>query len=203
MKQTLVFVSSSLAVVLGFGVFAGCGGTVRYHAHAGRATAADAGGDDRGGPFVGHDNAHAPQRKFRGAAVGNYNKGYVDGVSAAAFFNKGQPLTDQQVDRLIEIGRRQGDPTGLLALEGYPDGYRTGAKHANNPCAKQMTPEQVAHVRKAQGLPPVAEAKDDIARVDNAHASSRHSEKQQRRDAQREKRKRGALGRESAEAAAR
>ena len=93
------------------------------------------------------------QRNLRGPAVGNFNKGYVDGVQAAAFFNKGRPLTDQQVNNLIEIGRRQGDKTGLLALDGYPDGYRAGAEHASNPYSKQMTAEQTAQVRKAQGLP--------------------------------------------------
>src|SRR5687767_14911028 len=187
MKQALGFVSSSLAIVLGFGVVAGCGGTVRYHAHAGRTTAAD-----DGGGFSRHDEVHAPPRKLRGAAVAHYNKGYVDGVSAAAFFNKGQPLTDKQVDRIIEIGRRQGDPTGLLALDGYPDGYRTGAKHANNPYGKQMTPEQVAQVRKAQGLPAVGdESKDDrkLAR-ENAVASARESEeKKQRKESRSEDRK--------------
>ena len=200
MKPALAFVSSSLAVVLGFGVVAGCGGTVRYHAHAGRATAADTDGS-----FT-HHEMHAPPRKFRGAAVGNYNKGYVDGVNAAAFFNKGQPLTDKQVDRLIDIGRRQGDPTGLLALDGYPDGYRTGAKHATNPYAKQMTPEQVAQVRKAQGLPPAAdESKDDRkGSRENAVASARESEKKQRKESRSEDRKhRRGDGRENAEASAR
>ena len=201
MKQALAFVSSSLAVVLGFGVVAGCGGTVRYHAHAGRPTAAA----DAGGGFARRDEVHAPPRKLRGPAVANYNKGYVDGVSAAAFFNKGQPLTDKQVDRIIEIGRRQGDPTGLLALEGYADGYRTGAKHANNPYAKQMTPEQVAQVRKAQGLPPVAEeSKDDrTAARENAVASARDSEKKQRKESRSEDRKHRRGDGKDAEASAR
>ena len=195
MKHNLLIVS---CLSLGLGAAAGCGGKMTTHAHAGRAPQQQSQG---GSSFsFGREDS---QPRLKGAAVGNYNKGYVDGANASAFFNKGRPLTDEQVNRLIEIGRRQGDPTGLLALEGYPDGYRTGAKHASNPYAKQMTPEQVAQVRKAQGLPPVAETKDDAAHVDNAHASSRHSEKQQRRDARREERKQGAAGRENAEASAR
>ena len=159
MKHTLLFVS---CLSLGLGAAAGCGGKVTTHAYAGRAPQQQ--GDEYASGFA-RDDA---QPRFRGAAVGNYNKGYVDGVNASSFFNKGQPLSDQQVDRLVEIGRRQGDPTGLLALEGYPDGYRAGAKHARNPYEKKMTPEQVAQVRKAQGLPPLPE--------NNAVASARGSE---------------------------
>ena len=144
-KRTLSFVSC-LSLALGA---AGCGGKATYHARAGTASS----------PAGESAFARPAEPRLKGAAVANYNKGYVDGVNASSFFNKGQPLSDQQVDRLIEIGRRQGDPTGLLALEGYPEGYRTGAKHARNPYEKKMTPEQVAQVRKAQGLPPLPEAK--------------------------------------------
>jgi len=115
-------------------------------------------------------------------------------VVAAGFFNKGQPMTDDQVDRLIEIGRRQGDPTGLLALNGYPDGYRAGAKHAHNPYEKQMTPEQVATVRKAQGLPvETAQAKPEPKKADTTQASA---EKKQKKDSRKP-------GKNTAEASAR
>jgi hypothetical protein len=159
MKRTLLLVS---CLSLGLGA-AGCGGKVQTHASAGTQSA------------VGGQSAFdRAEPRLKGPAVGNYNKGYVDGVQASAFFNKGQPLTDQQVDRLIEIGRRQGDPTGLLALEGYPDGYRAGAKHGRNPYEKKMTPEQVAQVRKAQGLPPLP--------ANNAVASARTDDKTQAKD---------------------
>jgi hypothetical protein len=195
MKHTLLVVS---CLSLGLGAAAGCGGKVQTHAHAGRAPQQSSLGDDCVGGF-----AHsAPQPKLRGAALGNYNKGYVDGVNASAFFNKGQPLTDQQVDRLIEIGRRQGDPTGLLALNGYPEGYRAGAKHSANPYEKQMTPEQVAQVRKARGLPPLpAETKPDVSkRANETHASAKQAEKKQRREERKEQRK---ARKEQAEASAR
>ena len=178
MERKFAFVSSSLAFVLGVASVAGCGGAARHHAYAARPTA-DSGYDGCTSDVAHHDASHAPQRTLRGDAVGSYNKGYVDGVGAAAFFNNGRPLTDEQVDRLIEIGRRQGDPTGPLALEGYADGYRTGAKHLNNPYRKQMTSEQVAQVRKAQGLPPIAEPRSEDhrhSRTDgsgNAEASAR------------------------------
>jgi hypothetical protein len=143
MKQS-VWVVSCLS--LGLGALAGC----TYSTSNSRGAAGREYGASNG---FASDSGYVAQPRLRGAAVGNFNKGYVDGINAAAFFNKGQPLTDDQVDRLIEIGRRQGDPTGLLALQGYPEGYRTGAKHTHNPYQKEMTPEQVAHVNKALGLP--------------------------------------------------
>jgi hypothetical protein len=181
MKRTLLFVS---CLSLGLGA-AGCGGKAEYHASAGNQSAAS-----RESAF---DRPAEP--RLKGAAVGNYNKGYVDGVQASAFFNKGQPLTDQQVDRLIEIGRRQGDPTGLLALEGYPDGYRTGAKHARNPYEKKMTPEQVAQVRKAQGLPP--------APATDAVASSRDDDKKAVKEAKEDRKAKRKAQKQQAEASAR
>ena len=198
MKHTLLVVS---CLSLGLGAVVGCGGKVQYHAHAGRAPHHRTGPGHECVGGLARDDA-AAQPRLRGAAVGNYNKGYVDGVNAAAFFNKGQPLTDQQVDRLIDIGRRQGDPTGLLALNGYPDGYRAGAKHAGNPYDKQMTAEQVAQVSKARGLPPEpAQAKPDPARrATEAHASASNGEKKQRREERKEARK---ARKESAEASAR
>jgi hypothetical protein len=149
MKHTLLFVS---CLSLGLAA-AGCGssGEGGFRIQSGPQARAARPNDCLSG-FVREDlERSAAKPKFRGAAVGNYNKGYVDGANAAAFFNKGRPMTDEQVNRLIEIGRRQGDPTGLLGLPGYPDGYRTGAKHATNPYSGQMTSEQVAQVRKAQG----------------------------------------------------
>jgi hypothetical protein len=157
MKHTLLFVS---CLSLSLSVAAGCGSTggptSSVHSGSTFAHGKSANGDCLSGYARGDDpdNASAPRATLRGAAVGNYNKGYVDGVSAAAFFNKGRPMTDEQVGRLIAIGRRQGDPTGLLGLSGYPDGYRAGAMHSSNPYAKQMTGDQVAQVRKARGLPP-------------------------------------------------
>ena len=191
MKHTLLVVS---CLSLGLGAAAGCGGKVQTHAYAGRAPQHESQSDGDFG-FA----RESSQPRLRGTAVGNYNKGYVDGVQASAFFNKGQPLTDQQVDRLIEIGRRQGDPTGLLALNGYPDGYRAGAKHGNNPYEKQMTGEQVAQVRKARGLPPLAEP-EPSKRAEEAHASAKKAEKKQQRDERKESRK---GKKESAEASAR
>ena len=190
MKRCLLFV---LCLSLGFAAV-GCGGNVRYHASAGRHHAGSA---PHSSGAVGHSAAAEP--RLKGAAVGNYNKGYVDGVNASAFFNKGQPLTDQQVDRLIEIGRRQGDPTGLLALEGYPEGYRAGARHVRNPYEKKMTPEQVAQVRKARGLPPLPE--------NNAVASSPQAEKkaskEDRREAREDRKAKRKQQKERAEASAR
>jgi hypothetical protein len=182
MKRTLLIVS---CLSLGLGAAAGCGGKVTTHAHAGRAPQQSH--SDSAFSF-GRDDS---QPRLKGAAVGNYNKGYVDGVNASAFFNKGRPLTDEQVNRLIEIGRRQGDPTGLLALNGYPDGYRAGAKHSNNPYEKQMSGEQVAQVRKARGLPPETDnAKPDAAkRAEEKHASAAKEEKKQRREERKEGRK--------------
>ena len=181
MKRTLLFMS---CLSLGLGA-AGCGGKTTYHAHAGSSSAASR-----------ESSMERPEPRLKGAAVGNYNKGYVDGANASAFFNKGQPLTDQQVDRLIEIGRRQGDPTGLLALEGYPDGYRAGARHGRNPYEKKMTPEQVAQVRKAQGLPPLP--------ANNAVASARGDEKKATNDNARDDRKaRRKKEKQQAEASAR
>ena len=191
MKRTLLVVS---CLSLGLGAAAGCGGKVTTHTYAGRAPQQHSDGYDGG--FA----RESSEPRLRGAAVGNYNKGYVDGVQASAFFNKGQPLSDQQVDRLIEIGRRQGDPTGLLALNGYPEGYRAGAKHAGNPYEKQMTGEQVAAVRKARGLPPVAEPQakpEPSKRAEEAHAKA---EKKQRKEERKEARK---GKKESAEASAR
>ena len=193
MKHNLLIVS---CLSLGLGAAAGCGGKMTTHAHAGRAPQQQSQG---GSSFsFGREDS---QPRLKGAAVGNYNKGYVDGVNASAFFNKGRPLTDEQVNRLIEIGRRQGDPTGLLALNGYPEGYRAGAKHANNPYEKQMTGEQVAHVRKARGLPPEPAAKPDAAkRAEETHASASKEEKKQRREERKEARK---SKKDSAEASAR
>jgi hypothetical protein len=186
MKHTLLFVSC-LSLGLGAGA-AGCAGS---HSSSGASSSAF---NNQNSGFARNDGSGVAQPKLKGAAVGNYNKGYVDGVNASAFFNKGQPLTDQQVDRLIEIGRRQGDPTGLLALPGYTDGYRSGAEHARNPYEKQMSPEQVAQVRKAQGLPPApAQVTQPAPKRDDAQASAKKAEK---------KSKRG-NGKESAEASAR
>lgn len=196
MKHTLLVVS---CLSLGLGAAAGCGGKVQSHAYAGRAPQSSM-GDDCVGGFARDDAPSQP--RLRGAALANYNKGYVDGVNASAFFNKGQPLTDQQVDRLIEIGRRQGDPTGNLALSGYPEGYRAGARHSGNPYEKQMTPEQVAQVRKARGLPPEpAQVKPDPSkRAGETHASNSAADRKQRREDRREARK---AKKESAEASAR
>ena len=155
MRSFLLVSCLSLAAV------AGCGTTQQQG--AGPQRFADSQNDQCISGFARDTSSESSHKRLRGAAVGNFNKGYVDGVQAAAFFNKGRPLTDQQVNNLIQIGRRQGDPTGLLALEGYPDGYRAGAKHANNPYTKQMTPEQTAQVRKAQGLPAEEVAKRDTA----------------------------------------
>jgi hypothetical protein len=195
-KHTLLVVS---CLSLGLGAAAGCGGKVQTHAHAGRAPQSSM-GDDCVGGFARNDAASQP--RLRGPALANYNKGYVDGANASAFFNKGQPLTDQQVDRLIEIGRRQGDPTGLLALNGYPDGYRAGAKHSGNPYEKQMSAEQVAQVRKARGLPPEpVQVKPDVSkRANETHASNAGPDKKQRREDRKESRK---SKKESAEASAR
>jgi hypothetical protein len=190
MKHTLLAVS---CLSLGLAA-AGCG-----HSHAtGHASAVQSeteGG--AGGTSFSYGDSATVQPRLKGAAVGNYNKGYVDGVNASAFFNKGRPMTDDQVDRLIEIGRRQGDPTGLLALNGYPDGYRAGAKLAHNPYEKQMSPEQVAQVRKAQGLPvETAQAKPEVKRTDTAQASAGGAAKKQRKET-------GKSRKDSAEASAR
>lgn len=201
MKHTLMFVS---CLSLGLGAAAGCGGTTTYHAHAGPATY-DTSGGDCVSDFA-RDDAASSAPKLRGAAVGNYNKGYIDGVNASAFFNKGRPMTDEQVNRLIEIGRRQGDPTGLLAQNGYPEGYRAGAKHARNPYERQMSGEQVAQVRKAQGLPTEpAETKPITSKgASEAHASASQAETKQRREERKDARKkRQAAKKESAEASAR
>jgi hypothetical protein len=187
MKHTFLAVSC-----LSLGLAAGCG-----HSHAtGHASAVQSEPAGGGSSFTYGDGA-AAQPRLKGAAVGNYNKGYTDGVVAAGFFNKGRPMTDDQVDRLIEIGRRQGDPTGLLALNGYPDGYRAGAKLAHNPYEKQMSPEQVATVRKAQGLPvETAQAKSEVAKKDTAQASAGGAAKKQRKET-------GKSRKDSAEASAR
>jgi hypothetical protein len=140
-----------LASFLSLGVVAGCGGA--KHDAGPRRLEAQYHGDDCISSFA-RDTSQQPDKpRLRAAAVPNYNKGYVDGVHAAAFFNQGKPLGDEQAKKLIEISRRQGDPGGLLALEGYPDGYRAGARHAANPYAKQMTAEQTAQVGKSLGLP--------------------------------------------------
>jgi hypothetical protein len=184
MKHTLLVVS---CLTLGLG--AGAAGCTKTHSSGASSSAFN----NRNDGFA-RDDAQAAQPKLKGAAVGNYNKGYVDGVNASAFFNKGQPLSDQQVDRLVEIGRRQGDPTGLLALPGYTDGYRTGAKHAHNPYEKQMSTEQVAQVRKAQGLPPApAQVSQPAPKREDAQASVKKVDKKSKR----------ANGKESAEASAR
>jgi len=157
---------------LSFGLVAAAG--CSHSSSGGQSNAAAP--DNESASFAREDAGVATPR-LKGAAVGNYNHGYVDGVNASAFFNKGQPLTDEQVDRLIEIGRRQGDPTGLLAQNGYPDGYRAGAKHAHNPYEKQMTAEQVAQVRKAEGLPPEPV---QTAQPKDAQASASNTDKKQR-----------------------
>lgn len=194
MKRSLLVVS---CLSLGLGVAAGCGARVQHRASFGSHST------DNRASSTGGLSRTAAEPRLRGAAVGNYNKGFVDGVNASAFFNKGQPLTDAQVDRLIDIGRRQGDPTGLLALNGYPEGYRAGAKHGKNPYEKQMSPEQVAQVRKAQGLPPVAAPKVKEPSSVNAretHASAQKSEKKLRREEKKAKQK---VKKEQAEASAR
>jgi hypothetical protein len=175
MKHTFVVVS---CLSLGLGAAAGCGSHSHSGGHAGAVQSEPDGGAGR--TSFSYGDTSTVQPRLKGAAVGNYNKGYADGVVAAGFFNKGRPMTDDQVDRLIEIGRRQGDPTGLLALNGYPDGYRAGAKHAHNPYEKQMTPEQVATVRKAQGLPvETAQAKPEPKKADTTQASA---DKKQKKD---------------------
>ena len=68
-----------------------------------------------------------------------------------AFMHREISHADQAFDRPYNLSLYL--LTGLLALQGYPDGYRAGAKHAHNPYQKEMTPEQVAHVNKALGLP--------------------------------------------------
>jgi hypothetical protein len=191
MKHTLLVVS---CLSLGLGAV-GCGS----HSHSGgqaRAVQSEKDGGV-GETHFSYGETSSVQPRLKGAAVGNYNKGYTDGVVAAGFFNKGRPMTDDQVDRLIEIGRRQGDPTGLLALNGYPDGYRAGAKLAHNPYEKQMTPEQVATVRKAQGLPvETAQAKPEVTKKDTAQASAGGAAKKQRKES-------GKSRKDSAEASAR
>ena len=185
MKQTLLVVS---CLSLGLGAAAGCG--AKSHSRAGTSASYQS------SAFAREDAGSVAQPRLKGAAVGNYNKGYVDGVNASAFFNKGRPLTDEQVNRLIEIGHRQGDPTGLLALNGYPEGYRAGAKHAHNPYEKQLTPEQVAQVRRAQGLPvePV-QAKPEATKRTETASNSGADKKQAKKDRKSKK--------ESAEASAR
>lgn len=91
--------------------------------------------------------------RLRGAAVAHFNTGYLDGWAGADFFNRGRPLDDVQVDRMIEVGRRQGDPTGKLALDGYAEGYRAGAKRQRNPYYRRMTADQAARFRTMRGLP--------------------------------------------------
>jgi hypothetical protein len=175
MKHTLLVVS---CLSLGLGA-AGCG-----HSHSGgQASAVQSEPQGVGGTSFSYGDTSSVQPRLKGAAVGNYNKGYTDGVVAAGFFNKGRPMTDDQVDRLIEIGRRQGDPTGLLALNGYPEGYRAGAKLAHNPYEKQMTAEQVATVRKAQGLPvETAQAKPEAKKADTTQASASAVDRKQKKD---------------------
>ena len=182
MKHTVLMVS---CLSLGLGaIAAGC--STSSSSNGGFASS------QRGGAMSFSNDGDRPVApRLRGAAVGNFNKGYVDGVNASAFFNKGQPLSDQQVDRLIEIGRRQGDPTGLLALPGYADGYRTGAKHSHNPYENQMAPEQVAQVRKVQGLPEP---------VTNKPVVRAPEQKEARKDQRKPKAKQG---KDTAEAAAR
>ena len=176
MKHTLLVVS---CLSLGLGA-AGCS----HSQSGGHASAVQSDTQGGGGTSFSYGDSSSVQPRLKGAAVGNYNKGYADGVVAAGFFNKGRPMTDDQVDRLIEIGRRQGDPTGLLALNGYPDGYRAGAKLAHNPYEKQMTPEQVATVRKAQGLPvETAQAKSEpVKKTETAQASTSAADKKQKKE---------------------
>lgn len=203
MKHTLLVVS---CLSLGLAVAAGCAGATG-HAHAtvgGRQGAS--GHNECVSPLVFGDAGSASvQPRLVGAAVDHYNKGYVDGVGAAAFFNKGRPLTGEQVERLIEIGRRQGDPTGLLALDGYSEGYRAGAKHGHNPHAKRMTPEQVAQVNKARGLPvEPGEVKDGRAvEKHETHASAPRGQTLDRGEQRKAKKERRRAARETAEASVR
>ena len=96
---------------------------------------------------------HPHHHRLQGPALVNFNTGYLDGWAGAEVFNHGQPLDDAQVERLIEVGRRQGDPTGKLALVGYQEGYRAGARHEGNPYQRRMTHEQSARFRSIRGLP--------------------------------------------------
>lgn len=201
MKHTLLVVS---CLSLGLAVAAGCAGATG-HAHA-RVVRQGGAPDDCISPMA-QDTAGSAsvQPRLVGAAVDHYNKGYVDGVGAAAFFNKGRPLTGEQVERLIEIGRRQGDPTGLLALDGYSDGYRAGAKHGHNPHAKRMTPEQVAQVDKARGLPvEPSDVKDGRAvQKHETHASAPRGPTLDRGEQRKAKKERRRAARETAEASVR
>ena len=95
----------------------------------------------------------AHHARLHGPGIVNFNTGYADGWAAATFFNHGQPLADYQIDRLLDVGRRQGDPTGKLALPGYQEGYRAGARHYHNPYRNRLTAEQWARQREVQGLP--------------------------------------------------
>jgi hypothetical protein len=90
---------------------------------------------------------------MRGAAVMNYNTGYVDGWAGSDFFNHGRSMSDFQVDRMIALGQRQGDPTGKLALIGYQEGYRAGAKHEPNPFDRRMTVEQATRLGRLRAAP--------------------------------------------------
>jgi hypothetical protein len=97
---------------------------------------------------------HPHYQRLNGVAVVNYNTGYLDGWAGADFFNHGQPLNDSQVDRMIETGRRQGDPSGKLSLVGYQEGYRAGAQHERNPYQRRMNVEQAARFRTLTGAAP-------------------------------------------------
>ena len=97
---------------------------------------------------------HPHHQRLSGAAVVNFNTGYLDGWAGADFFNHGKPLADHQVDRMLETGRRQGDPTGKLSLVGYQEGYRAGAQRERNPYQRRMTAEQSAKFRTLRGDAP-------------------------------------------------
>ena len=119
----------------------------------------------------GRSHAHFP--RLRGAAIVNFNTGYLDGWAGADFFNHGRPLTDAQVDRMIEMGRRQGDPTGKLALAGYQEGYRAGAHRQRNPYARRMTAEQQARFRTLLGQQQSAPSNETYVREESPEAKAR------------------------------
>lgn len=97
---------------------------------------------------------HPHHQRLNGVAVVSFNAGYLDGWAGADFFNHGKPLNDFQVDRMIEMGRRQGDPTGKLSQPGYQEGYRAGAQHERNPYQRRMTVEQATRYRSLTGAAP-------------------------------------------------
>jgi hypothetical protein len=127
----------------------------------------------------------AHHARLRGPAIINFNTGYSDGWAAATFFNHGQPLADHQIERLLDVGRRQGDPTGKLALPGYQEGYRCGAKHYHNPYRNRLTPEQWARQREVQGLPtrpfPGRKVRPVLTEADRQKLAERRDERRDER----------------------